>query len=247
MTLYVPFATAAHRIILAITTLALALAAVLTGTLTAAPAGATTAEDSLTARLNGARSDQGLPGLATRSDLVAVARAQATRMADSGTLYHNPNLATDVINWRWVGENVGYGPDVQTVHVAFMSSDAHRANILDTDYTEVGVGVVERGDRVWVAEVFRRPQTTTTSSSGSSAGSTTSIPSSGASPTLATFHHTLRYGSTGASVRRVQDRLHLRQTGFYGTYTKAAVSRFQKAQGWAGRGNVGHLTWSRLF
>ncbi len=235
MTLYVPLATTAHRITLAVTTLALALAAVLTGTLTAAPAGATTAEDSLTARLNGARSDQGLPSLATRSDLVAVARAQATRMADSGTLYHNPNLTTDVANWRWVGENVGYGPDVQTVHVAFMNSDAHRANILDTDYTEVGVGVVERGDRVWVAEVFRRPQTVTTSST------------SGSGTTLAAFHHTLRYGSTGDAVRRVQGRLHLRQTGFYGTYTKAAVSRFQKAQGWAGRGNVGRLTWSRLF
>ena len=234
MTLYVPLATTAHRITLALTTLALALAAVLTGTLTAAPAGATTAEDSLTARLNGARSDHGLPSLATRSDLVAVARAQATRMADSGTLYHNPNLTTDVTNWRWVGENVGYGPDVQTVHVAFMNSDGHRANILDTDYTEVGVGVVERGDRVWVAEVFRRPQTVTTSTSGSGT-------------TLAAFHHTLRYGSTGDAVRRVQGRLHLRQTGFYGTYTKAAVSRFQKAQGWAGRGNVGPRTWSRLF
>ena len=235
MTLFVPFATTAHRITLALTTLALALTAVLTGALTAAPAGATTAEDSLTARLNGARSDHGVPSLATRSDLVAVARAQATRMADSGTLYHNPNLTTDVTNWRWVGENVGYGPDVQTVHVAFMNSDGHRANILDTDYTEVGVGVVERGDRVWVAEVFRRPQTVTTSST------------SGSGTTLASFHHTLRYGSTGAAVKRVQGRLHLRQTGFYGTYTKAAVSRFQKAQGWAGRGNVGRRTWSRLF
>ena len=239
MTLYVPLATTAHRITLALTTLALALAAVLTGTLTAAPAGATTAEDSLTARLNGARSDQGLPSLATRSDLVAVARAQATRMADSGTLYHNPNLTTDVTNWRWVGENVGYGPDVQTVHVAFMNSEDHRANILDTDYTEVGVGVVERGDRVWVAEVFRRPQTVTTASSSTN--------TSGSGTTLAAFHHTLRYGSTGAAVKRVQGRLHLRQTGFYGTYPKAAVSRFQKAQGWAGRGNVGPRTWSRLF
>jgi uncharacterized protein YkwD len=237
MTVYVPFTTTAHRITLALTTLALALAAVLTGALTAAPAGATTAEDGLTARLNGARSDQGLPSLATRSDLVAVARAQATRMADSGTLYHNPNLTTDVTNWRSVGENVGYGPDVQTVHVAFMNSEGHRANILDTDYTEVGVGVVERGDRVWVAEVFRRPQTVTTASSSTS----------GSGTTLATFRHTLRYGSTGAAVKRVQGRLHLRQTGFYGTYTKAAVSRFQKAQGWAGRGNVGPRTWSRLF
>ena len=243
MTLYVPFVSTAHRITLALTTLALALAAVLTGALTAAPASATTTEDSLTARLNGARSDQGLPSLAPRSDLVAVARAQATRMADSGTLYHNPNLTTDVANWRWVGENVGYGPDVQTVHVAFMNSDAHRANILDTDFTEVGIGVVERGDRVWVAEVFRRPQTVSTSSGSSTS---TNAPRPGTT-TLATFHHTLRYGSTGASVRRVQGRLHLRQTGFYGTYTKAAVSRFQKHLGWAGRGNVGPGTWSRLF
>jgi peptidoglycan hydrolase-like protein with peptidoglycan-binding domain len=235
----VPFVTTAHRITLALTTLALALTAVLTGAVIASPASATTTEDSLTARLNGARSDQGLPSLTPRSDLVAVARAQATRMADSGTLYHNPNLTTDVTNWRWVGENVGYAPDVQTVHVAFMNSDAHRANILDTDFTEVGVGVVERGDRVWVAEVFRRPQTITTSSSRTS--------TAGASPTLATVHHTLRYGSTGAAVRRVQGRLHLRQNGIYGTSTKAAVSRFQKRLGWAGRGNVGPGTWARLF
>lgn len=235
MTLYVPLATTAHRITLAVTTLALALAAVLTGTLTAAPAGATTAEDSLTARLNGARSDQGLPSLAPRSDLVAVARAQATRMADSGTLYHNPNLTTDVANWRWVGENVGYGPDALTVHVAFMNSPAHKANILDRDYTEFGIGAVTVDGRVWVAEVFRRPLRVTTSTRTTSVGGT------------ATFSHTLRYGSTGAAVKRVQGRLSLRQTGYYGTYTRRAVARFQRAQGWTGHGNVGPKTWGRLF
>jgi peptidoglycan hydrolase-like protein with peptidoglycan-binding domain len=234
----VSFACTSHRATLALVTLALALAAVLTGAATAAPAGATTAEDSLTARLNGARSDHGLPGLATRSDLVTVARAQADRMAASNTLYHNPDLTTDVTSWRTVGENVGYASDVATVHAAFMASDGHRANILDTDYTEVGVGVVEQGGRVWVAEVFRLPQSVTSSGSGSGTSGTT---------TVATFHSTLRYGSTGDAVRRVQGRLHLRRTGFYGTYTKAAVSRFQRAQGWAGRGNVGRRTWSRLF
>ena len=222
-----------------------ALAVVATAFLVA-PAAASAATASPTEavfanRLNGARTAHGRPRLAVRADLVAVARAQAARMARRTVLYHNPHLTTDVMNWRWVGENVGYGPDVQTVHVAFMNSDAHRANILDTDFTEVGIGVVERGDRVWVAEVFRRPETVTTSSSGSSTRS------SGASPTLATFHHTLRYGSTGASVRRVQGRLHLRQTGFYGTYTRAAVSRFQRGLGWQGRGNVGRHTWARLF
>ncbi|MDQ1599966.1 MAG: hypothetical protein QOD68_1440 [Actinomycetota bacterium] len=212
-------------------------AALLTSTfigLSPAPASATGPNtSSILSAVNSARSAAGRRPLSLRSDLSAVAYNWSQHMAATGTLAHNPSLTRQVSNWRWVGENVGYGPDVQTVHVAFMNSDGHRANILDTDYTQVGVGVVERGDRVWVAEVFRRPQTVTTSSTGTT--------------TLATFHHTLRYGSTGDAVRRVQGRLHLRQTGFYGTYTKAAVSRFQKTQGWAGRGNVGPRTWSRLF
>ena len=125
-------------------------------------------------------------------------------MAGRNTLYHNPNLTTDVKNWRWVGENVGYGPDALTVHVAFMQSAPHRANILDRDYTEVGIGAVVVNGRVWVAEVFRRPMRITTSS------------------VTATVHaHTLRHGSTGAAVKRVQGRLSLRQTGYYGTYTAA--------------------------
>jgi uncharacterized protein YkwD len=212
----------------AFTALSLVLAAFVTGAATAGPAGATSVEDTFTAKLNYARASRGIPRLAVRSALVTVARAQAHRMADRNTLYHNPNLTTDVTNWRWVGENVGYGPDALTVHVAFMQSAPHRANILDRDYTEVGIGAVVVDGRVWVAEVFRRPMRITTSS-------------------VATFSHVLHYGSTGADVRRVQGRLHLRQTGFYGTYTRAAVSRFQRGLGWQGRGNVGRHTWARLF
>jgi uncharacterized protein YkwD len=211
-----------------LTALSLVLAAFVTGAATAGPAGATSVEDTFTAKLNYARHSRGIPRLTVRSSLVTVARAQAHRMADRNTLYHNPNLTTDVTNWRWVGENVGYGPDALTVHVAFMQSAPHRANILDRDYTEVGIGAVVVNGRVWVAEVFRRQMRMCTSS-------------------VATFSLTLRQGSTGAAVKRVQGRLSLRQTGYYGTYTRRAVSRFQKVQGWAGRGNVGPKTWSRLF
>jgi peptidoglycan hydrolase-like protein with peptidoglycan-binding domain len=211
-----------------LTALSLVLAAFVTGAVTAGAAGATSVEDTFSAKLNYARASRGIPRLVSRSALVTVARAQANRMANRNTLYHNPNLTTDVTNWRWVGENVGYGPDALTVHVAFMNSPGHRANILDRDYTEFGIGAVEVNGRVWVAEVFRRPMRITTSS-------------------VATFSHILRYGSTGSAVKRVQGRLHLRQTGFYGTYTRAAVSRFQKSLGWRGRGNVGPGTWHRLF
>jgi uncharacterized protein YkwD len=38
-----------------------------------------------------------------------------------------------------------------------MHSPEHKANILDRDYTQVGIGAVTVNGRVWVAEVFRRP------------------------------------------------------------------------------------------
>ncbi|MCY7373845.1 MAG: CAP domain-containing protein [Spirochaetaceae bacterium] len=218
-----------------VTAFVLVLAALLTGAVTARPAGATNVEDTFTDRLNQARSSRGAPQLTTRAHLVAVAREQAVRMANRSTLYHNPNLTSDVNNWRWVGENVGYGPDAATVHVAFMNSPAHKANILDRDYTEVGIGAVVRDGRVWVAEVFRRPARITTSS-------VRTVSSVASRP-----DHALRLGSRGAAVTRVQARLGLSRTGYYGTYTKAAVSRFQQRQGWDGRGNCGRKTWARLF
>jgi uncharacterized protein YkwD len=209
--------------------LAVVTTAFVAGAATAGPAGATSVEDVFTSNINHARASRGIPRLAVSADLVRVARGQASRMASQDLLYHNPNLTSEVKNWRWVGENVGYGPDAETVVVAFMESAPHKANILDRDYTQVGVGAVTVGDRVWVAEVFRRPLRVTKS------------------PTLASFQHTLRLGSAGAAVTRIQARLHLRQTGYYGTYTKAAVSRFQRSLGWAGRGNCGPHTWHRLF
>lgn len=143
-----------RRIALALAALVVAMAAVLVDT---SAADATTAEYEFFTRLNRARVIHGRPGLARKYELTLVARAQALRMASSGTLYHNPNLRTAVSNWRWVGENVGYGPTTLAVHRAFMASPGHRANVLDRDYSQVGVGVVRRGGRVWVAEVFRRP------------------------------------------------------------------------------------------
>jgi uncharacterized protein YkwD len=114
-------------------------------------------EATFTNRLNRARTARGVPRLTVRTSLVAVARAQAARMARRHTMYHNPNLTRDVHNWSAVGENVGFGPNAVRIHAALMASLPHRHNILDTDYTEIGIGTVVRNGRVWVAEVFRRP------------------------------------------------------------------------------------------
>lgn len=131
------------------------------GVLPVAPASAdaTSVEERFLARIAAAREARGLPAYEVGGILTLVAREQARRMAERDTLFHNPQLTSDVPNWRFLGENVGYGPDALTVHHAFMDSPGHRANILDRDYTRVGVGVVVRGGRVWVSEVFKTPMT----------------------------------------------------------------------------------------
>lgn len=227
-----PAAPGRSRLAAALIAVAVALTALIgSAAVSAGPAGATSVEDVFTTKINQARAARGIPKLTTRGGLVTVARNWAATMASQSKLYHNPRLTSAVSNWQYVGENIGYGPDALTVHVAFMNSPGHRANILDRDYSEVGVGAVVVGDRVWVAEVFRRPMRVTTSSVKTTSG----------------FPGRLTYGSTGTAVKKVQGRLGLSTTGYYGSYTRSAVSRFQKSLGWRGRGNVGRHTWARLF
>jgi uncharacterized protein YkwD len=211
-------------------------AALLAGT--AAPASATTSvERAFIADLNQARADHGRPALVVRADLVKVARGQAGRMASSNTLYHNPKLTSDVKNWTWVGENVGYGPDESAVDAAFMASTPHRDNILDTDYTELGIGVVVSNGVTWVAEVFRQPMHKTTHAAAHKTHPASS----------AVFSHRLSRGSTGNAVRRVQARLGAHSTGHYNRHTARKVRTYQRHHGLHVSGSVGRHTWSRLF
>lgn len=110
------------------------------------------------ARINAERARVGLAPLVQRADLAAIALRHAETMAVRNSLYHNRSLTAQVANWQAVGENVGMGGDVRVLHAAFMNSPAHRAIILDRDFTEIGVGVtVDPRGVMWVTEVFRQP------------------------------------------------------------------------------------------
>lgn len=138
----------------------LAATAVAVGVLAiAAPAAhASTEESQFTQLANQERGKRGLRSYSVASDLVAVARRHAQKMAASGTIYHNPNLGSDVSGWQAVGENVGMGGSASSIHGAFMNSTAHRANILDTDFTQVGMGTARDSKGVlYVTQVFRKP------------------------------------------------------------------------------------------
>ena len=118
-------------------------------------------ESQFVAKMNAARESAGLRPYSVASDLTSVARQHSAQMASQQRLYHNPNLTSQVQNWQAVGENVGEGPTVSDIHNAFMQSPEHKANILDHDFTQVGVGVVvDKNGIIWVTEDFRQPMHT---------------------------------------------------------------------------------------
>lgn len=151
-----------RRLIAVLTAFALLFGVMVTSSVsTAAPAAAAAsprAEAVFVAKINKERAHRKVRRLVVRADLVRVARAQAARMASQHRMYHNPRLGSQVRNYRWVGENVGYSSSATKLHVALMRSPSHKANIVDRGYTEVGVGVVVRGGRIWMVQVFRQPR-----------------------------------------------------------------------------------------
>jgi cell division septation protein DedD len=125
----------------------------------------TSAESCFYNSINAERAAKGKPKLKLASDLVTLARRHSKKMAADGTIYHNNNLGNEISgSWTAAGENVGMGPDCASVHDAFMASPGHRANILDSDYNQVGTGVAYDGDgTLYITEVFagRKSSTTT--------------------------------------------------------------------------------------
>jgi hypothetical protein len=139
----------ATLLVAATTTLGLAVA-------TAAPAHAADpgAESDFVIRINGLRASKGLPTLGVHSVLTAKAEAWAQHMADTGCLCHS-NLPDGVtVAWRKLGENIGRGGSVASLHDALVNSPLHYANMVDPAFHWVGVGVAYGGGQMYVAEVF---------------------------------------------------------------------------------------------
>jgi hypothetical protein len=132
--------------------------------LVAAPASASSdPASSLVAATNQARAAAGVASLSVSGDLAAAATRQAQNMAASGVLYHTPGLNSAICCWVVLGENVGEGPSAARLQAAFMASPEHRANILRTSFTQIGVGsAIDHKGTLWVSEIFRRPSGTVT-------------------------------------------------------------------------------------
>lgn len=107
-------------------------------------------------KMNGERVLEGLTKLSLDPELSRAARKHTQEMWQRDELYHTPSdkLRSRVTNWTVIGENVGVGGTVSSLHDAFMNSPAHRDNILYTTFRHVGIGVATKNGRMWVTVIF---------------------------------------------------------------------------------------------
>lgn len=99
--------------------------------------------------LNADRAKNGLSPLKLNSQLTNLAGDYAQDMIKRNYFAHNnpegltpfDRMKNAGISYTYAGENLAINNNVTAAETAFMNSSGHRANILNKNYTEVGVGV----------------------------------------------------------------------------------------------------------
>src|ERR1700722_361692 len=107
------------------------------------------AERALLEDANRERVAQGLAPLHWNTNLAAAAHAHALLMAQRNALSHQfsgeaplqDRVRSAGARFTEVAENVAEGPSAEMIHVSWMHSPPHRANLLDPELTDVGIAV----------------------------------------------------------------------------------------------------------
>lgn len=112
-------------------------------------------EQQVVTLVNEERAKYGLSALTLNEDLSSVARLKSQDMKDNNYFSHtSPTYGTPFemmksfgISYKSAGENIAKGQKTpQEVVTAWMNSEGHRANILSSSYTQIGVGHVSSGN-----------------------------------------------------------------------------------------------------
>lgn len=129
--------------------------------------GTSTQAEEVLQLVNQERKKQGLKALNLSSNLTKVATVKSEDMRDKHYFSHqSPTYGSPFemmqqfgITYRTAGENIAGGQrSSQEVMNSWMNSSGHRANILNKNYTELGVGYVTGGDygTYWVQEFISK-------------------------------------------------------------------------------------------
>ena len=112
--------------------------------------------------LNLARVDAGEDPLAWSSALAEAAAAHSYEMYENGYFSHvspltglvSDRVAAIGVPFGLVGENLALSPTAQSVHDGLLASPGHRANMLESRFTRVGISAVEGPLGIMVVQVF---------------------------------------------------------------------------------------------
>ena len=119
---------------------------------------------------NAERSNAGLPTLRASSRLMEAAQLHADQMVRLGRLEHvlsgaqyprpEDRLAAAGYQWSAYAENIAMGQSSAAAAMdGWMHSSGHRANILSTSVTEIGIGFArDSAGRPYYVQVFGRPR-----------------------------------------------------------------------------------------
>ena len=103
--------------------------------------------------VNQERQKYGLKPLEVDYQLVKLARMKSQDMVDKNYFSHqSPTYGSPFdmmknagVRYRWAGENIAGAGSVERAHTALMNSEGHRANILNANFTHIGIGIVKGG------------------------------------------------------------------------------------------------------
>jgi uncharacterized YkwD family protein len=119
----------------------------------AAAAGLTAQEQQMLNLVNAERARAGLPALKADPELTKLARLKSQDMIQLNYFSHqSPTYGSPFdmmrrfgITYRTAGENIAGNQSVEAAHRALMNSPGHRANILNRDFTHIGIGIQTGG------------------------------------------------------------------------------------------------------
>lgn len=103
--------------------------------------------------VNSEREKAGLAPLIPDKELIKLARMKSRDMIENNYFGHNSPvygspfemMKSYGISYKYAGENIAGAPTVEKAHSSLMNSPGHRRNILNPNYTHVGIGIIDGG------------------------------------------------------------------------------------------------------
>ncbi|MDD4290512.1 MAG: CAP domain-containing protein [Patescibacteria group bacterium] len=103
--------------------------------------------------------------LKINSNLVRAANNKAKFLIDNNTFEHNTQnkkfsdwIKESGYNYSFIGENLAENFfDSKSAIVAWLESESHKENMLNKNFTETGIAIIQKNNRIIIVQIFGRP------------------------------------------------------------------------------------------